>query len=83
MNVGLLMEERIEVYCSGDLPESIMMRGEHLQVAEILDVWRDVGRWWLGEREKTFYRLAVERGGVLEIYHPSDDDSWILYRVYD
>ncbi|MFO8061125.1 MAG: DUF6504 family protein [Bacillota bacterium] len=81
--MGLLMEERIEVRRSGDLPEVIILRGKQLRVAEVLDVWRDVGRWWLGEREKTFYRLAVERGGVLEVYHPSGEDTWVLYRVYD
>ncbi len=83
MKVGLLMEEKIKVYCSDDLPEVILLRGERLRVAEVLDIWRDVGCWWLGEREKTFYRLAIARGGVFEIYRTSGDESWVLYRVYD
>ena len=83
MRVGLLVEEKIRVCGSGKHPEVIILHGEQLRVTGVLDIWKDVGCWWLGEKEKTFYRLTVERGGILEIYRSSGDTSWILYRVYD
>lgn len=51
-------------------------------VAEVLEVWPDVGAWWDGEPEKVFYRVLLAGGTVCEIYR-DPAGAWYLYRVYD
>ncbi len=81
--MGLLVERKIRVRCSEQAPEAVNLGGRWLRVTGVLDVWKDVGCWWQGEREKVFYRIEIAGGGVLEVYRALGADDWILYRVYD
>jgi len=68
---------------SSAVPRSVLLAGNWCQVKQVLEVWKDTGCWWEGEGEKTFYRVRMEDEGMLEIYHCSDRDIWVLYRIYD
>lgn len=56
-----------------------------LQVEDVLEHWKDTGRWWAGEPEKTFYRILCRDGSVCEIYCEQVQDrlQWYLYKIYD
>ncbi len=54
-----------------------------IDVQDILDEWKDTGRWWDGEAEKTFYRLTTNGGAVYELFADRRMNQWNLYRVLD
>jgi len=56
----------IEVRFSDGRPVGVRLNGHWRQVRRVLDLWRETGRWWEGEKEKQF--LRVEAGGVHVIY---------------
>lgn len=56
-------------------------RGRSRRVARMVEVWKDAGCWWEGEKEKTFFRLETEGGRLVEVYF--EETRWYLYRVYD
>lgn len=85
--VGRTVELRIE----GGVPRALRLRGRWQPVRQILDRWRETGRWWEGEQEKEFLRL--EAGGVYVLYRPcslrgpktpfSPAQEWFLWSVQD
>ncbi len=52
-----------------------------IAVRQILDFWRYGGRWWLDEPPRDYYRLELETGHIVEVYHAAD--QWVLARVSD
>lgn len=52
-------------------------------VMDVLEQWKDTGRWWDGEDEKVFFRLQVSEGGVYELFSDMAKNQWRLYKVYD
>ena len=61
-------------------PLRFFWQGRWHQVRVIFDSWREVGAWWEGEPEKTFYRVEAD-SGLYELY--SDGTSWGLYKILD
>jgi len=82
--VGLLPDRpiKIKVDVSSE-PTELYMRGQWSKVEEVLEVWRDTGCWWEGEEEKIFYRVALSKGGMVEIYRYVVGGKWFVYRIYD
>ncbi|MFP4200305.1 MAG: DUF6504 family protein [Clostridia bacterium] len=80
-----LLQRGIRVSVGEDgSPRVLFWEGRRFEVAEIGEVWKDVGRWWSGEREKIFYRLKIVGDGVWEIYRVVGmPGSWTLYKIYD
>lgn len=74
--------EGVEVDRAGH-PRAFQRSGRRLKVAGTVEMWKDVGCWWEGEGEKTFYRLEMVDGCLLEIYLERQAGTWRLYRVYD
>lgn len=75
---------KLEVQCAPDgEPRTLILSDVRLEVAQILDYWRDTGCWWEGESEKAFYRLYFQEGRVYEIYQDQESRHWFLYKVYD
>lgn len=67
----------------GGRPAAFTWRGRLWRVSRTAEVWKDVGCWWEGEGEKTFFRLEVDNGRLVEIYLDPSAEGWYLYRVYD
>lgn len=60
----------------------IYLREKHL-VTEILDHWREAGRWWLLEPESETWRVVTTKGGVFELLHYPTTKQFLLYKAYD
>lgn len=65
------------------LPAGFIWRGRFCRVERVLDLWRETGCWWAGERPRVFYRVAVVGGGVFELYREDGAATWYLYKTYD
>ncbi|MDI6710105.1 MAG: DUF6504 family protein [Thermoanaerobacterales bacterium] len=65
------------------LPECFSWRGRTYRVTRLLDLWRETGRWWAGERPRFFYRVAAGEKGVFELYREEGAPAWYLYKAYD
>lgn len=52
-------------------------------VRAVLDHWRETGRWWAGEGERSVYRLLMAGGGVWEVDRDEATGRWSLYKIYD
>ena len=65
------------------IPSRFFWYKRWLNVLNILEQWKDTGRWWDGESEKIFYRLQVKEGGIYEIFSDIALNQWRLYKVYD
>ncbi|ADU50190.1 hypothetical protein Tmar_0065 [Thermaerobacter marianensis DSM 12885] len=66
-------------------PAAFLWRGVRRRVVEILDEWRELGRWWEGDppEERYVYRVRTEDGGVYEIEYRRPAGRWFLYKVWD
>lgn len=58
-------------------------KGRTYNVARVVDRWRYVGRWWVGEGEWRFVKVETTDGGLFELYFDTAANEWRLYRVYD
>ncbi len=65
------------------VPAAFRWRGRFWLVIRACEVWKDTGSWWEGEGEKTFFRVEVAGGRLMEIYRDQATGRWFLYRVYD
>jgi hypothetical protein len=65
------------------LPRAFSWHGRRHVVLEVLERWRDTGRWWEGEAPRLFFRLETAGGGLWEIYRDEAQGTWHLYRIYD
>lgn len=74
---------KLLVQTEDGLPQAFRYRGRYWRVAEVLERWRDTGRWWAREAPKLFFRVLTAGGGMWEIYLDLSDRTWHLYRVYD
>ena len=54
------------------------------QVVEVLDCWREVGRWWDEDRcvDRMVFRVLLSSGGVIDLARQRSGD-WILVGVVD
>ena len=68
-------------------PVSFVWRGKRVAIAEVLLTWADhgfgplgyAGRWWQ-RRHRTYYRVRISGGEVVEFYRDRGGDRWVLYR---
>jgi hypothetical protein len=63
-------------------PRTCTCQGRRWQVQRVVEAWQDAGAWWEGEEEKTFWRVVVSGGGIVELYQTKKGD-WSLYRIWD
>ncbi|MGB9886993.1 MAG: DUF6504 family protein [Moorellales bacterium] len=77
------MDRPLRVQAEGGVPRAFWWRGRRYAVAEVLERWRDVGRWWEGEAPRVFFRLQTTGGGLWELYRELGENSWHLYKIYD
>lgn len=64
-------------------PHRFAWSGRSFVVNRTTEVWKDTGRWWEGEGEKTFFRLETVGGQLVELYRDHQSGVWFIYRVYD
>jgi hypothetical protein len=54
-----------EVWLEGGAPLTVTWKRRPLQIAEIVDHWLEVGRWWEHEGECEFYLVETRLGLLL------------------
>jgi hypothetical protein len=52
------------------------------QIKYILQHWREVGQWWLGEPELFVYQVSTNRAWC-ELHYLPALERWVLYRLGD
>lgn len=77
-----LIDRPLWIKTKGGLPFRFSIGGRHLQVEQILDHWRETGRWWEGEEEREFFRVEAGEGGYI-VYLNRATGRWFLYKVLD
>ena len=63
-------------------PTRFLWRGRWISVGSIVRRWQEIGKWWQGEGESTFYTIVSRDLSVYELCNLSRDD-WRLVRIYD
>lgn len=76
-------ERRPRPAAAAPRPAAFQWRGRTYRIARIIDRWRYVGRWWVGEGEWRFIKVETTDGGLFELYFDVAADEWRLYRIYD
>jgi hypothetical protein len=63
-------------------PVRFQWQGRWVEVHSIVRAWREIGKWWQGEGESTFYTIISWDLSVYELCNSSSGE-WKLVRVYD
>jgi len=71
--VSKVVDEALSAVTTGPdgRPLAFRWRGRLWRVIRTAEVWKEVGYWWEGEGEKTFFRLETEGGRLVEVYFDS------------
>lgn len=64
-------------------PTAFTWRGATFPIAEIMDFWEEVGRWWASEGTRRYYRVRTPDGKVFELEEEAAIGVWRLSRVVD
>ena len=78
-----LVDLPIKVALREGQPTSFRWRGQTYRIARVIDRWRYMGRWWVGEGEWKFWRVETVGGGEFELLYDVAAREWRLYRMYD
>ena len=73
-----LNEPRPIAVAAGDEgePVAVVLSGQRLAVERIEDVWRIDDEWWREEVSRLYYRLLLEDGRPLVVFHDLVRDQW-------
>lgn len=67
---------------AAEQPLKVKYLNSWYDVIECIDMWEDSGEWWNKESEKTFYRVILIDGSVLEIYKDMPTEEWWSNKVH-
>lgn len=65
------------------LPKAFNWRNRMYRVSEVQECWRFTGAWWDGEGERTYFRVATDKGGIYELCFDHTRDAWTMAKVAD
>ncbi len=73
-----LKEPRPVVVATGEAgePIAVVLGGRRLTVSQVLDVWRIDDEWWREEVSRLYYRLLLEDGRPLVVFHDLVRELW-------
>ncbi len=66
---------RVEADGSGE-PVAVVLGGQRLVVVQVQDVWRIDDEWWREEVSRQYYRLLLEDGRTVTVYHDLTSRRW-------
>ena len=61
-------------------PEQLLVAGGWRRVEEVVDHWRETGRWWAGESPRDFFLVEAKRGAFIVSKGPA---GWQIERLID
>ena len=65
------------------LPTAFKWRNRMYRVSEVQECWRFTGAWWDGEGERTYFRVATDKGGIYELCFDHIREAWTMAVVQD
>ena len=65
----------VEADGSGE-PVAVVLGGQRLAVAQVQDVWRIDDEWWREEVSRMYYRLMLDDGRTVTVYHDLLGEKW-------
>ena len=73
-----LKEPRPVVVATGEggEPVAVVLGGRRLAVERVEDVWRIDDEWWREEVSRLYYRLLLEDGRPLVVFHDLISGRW-------
>lgn len=75
------IQQIIKVQAKQGIPERLYFH-DWQQVESIIDHWREIGQWWLGEQKLDVFRINTPQG-VYELHYLPETNQWMLYRIED
>ena len=66
-----------------NLPTAFKWRNRMYRVSEVQECWRFTGAWWDGEGERTYFRVATDKGGIYELCFDHVRSDWKMAVVQD
>ncbi len=73
--------QRIQVETVASLPKTLRDSSARHEVQTVLDVWREGGRWWVGESPGTVFLLELTSGRIVTIEERTG--AWFVESVHD
>jgi hypothetical protein len=75
----------------GAAPAAFLWKGRRYTVERIEACWKEVGPWWDGEGERTFFRVTARHSspdrraesGLYELRFDHASTRWWLYEIID
>jgi hypothetical protein len=73
----------------GGEPAAFTWAGRRYRVERVEACWKEVGPWWDGEGERTFFRITARlpgpptAPGVYELRFDHGSEEWRLHEVVD
>ncbi len=62
-------------------PIALIERGRHRRVERVQDNWRIDDEWWREHAiSRIYYRLLLDDGTLLTVYHDLETDQWFEQR---
>jgi hypothetical protein len=82
---------RVALRRGGAEPAAFLWQGRRYAVERIEACWKEVGPWWDGEGERTFFRVTARcyrpdlqaEAGLYELRFDHRQEEWRLYEVID
>ncbi len=77
--------EPIEITRMGSdrCPDMFRWRGRTYSVIDTGGTWRLLGRWWEGDGERRYVRVATSAGKTFDLCRYASTEEWHVYRVWD
>ena len=82
---------RVTLRRGGAAPAAFTWEGRRYAVERVEACWKEVGPWWDGEGERTFFRVTARHcapglspaSGVYELRFDHASERWWLHEVVD
>lgn len=78
-----MMKPISSVIMKNRLPYEFVWNRKSVQIARVLEHWRDVGEWWRNEPELWFWRVEGTDWGVYELAWDPVGNRWWMFHIYD
>ncbi len=81
MSLSKIVDQPVLMVAERGAPKRFFWFKRWVNVEKVMDIWKEIGRWWEGDGERLCFRVLSSEGGMYEIYIRKKE--WSLYKVYD
>ena len=81
MVTPLYLPKEIEVSADNfGVPEVVVRKGRHDQIAAVSNIWRIDDDWWRDEISRMYFEVELRNGQVMAIFHDLVSGKWYQQR---